>query len=147
MVNSTAISVTLPSTPYLPPINSWTYVEYHEVLYHRSGIEEASKKLTVIGALPQTVIASKLKKYTPYVFYAHYFGKIDGEDQNIISRYSAIVKTNEDGMTFFKFLGIFLTQQKERACIRTVRSRAVYRMNFTIISLKKVQCSLYLSIY
>ena len=100
MVNSTAISVTLPSTPYLPPKDNWTYVQIHEVFYHRHGVAETSQKLTVSGALPQTVVASGLKKYTDYVFYAHYFGKINGEDQNIITQYSVLMKTDEDGMTF-----------------------------------------------
>ena len=98
MINSTSISVTLPSTPHLPPKDNWAYVQNHEILYHRSGIVENPSKLTIIGALPQTVIAKGLKKYTDYVFYAHYFGKIDGKDQNIITRYSAVVKTDEDGM-------------------------------------------------
>ena len=104
MVNSTAISVTLPSTPYLPPKDNWTYIQYHQIFYHRSGIEETPNKLTVIGALPQTVVASRLKKYTDYVFYAHYYGKINGKDQNIITRYSTDVKTAEDGMIYFPIL-------------------------------------------
>ena len=102
MINSTAISVTLPSTPYLPPKDNWTYVQASEVLYHRSGIVEIPQKLTVRGALPQTINATGLKKYTDYVFYAHYFGKINGEVQNIITKYSAVVKTDEDGMTSFQ---------------------------------------------
>ena len=101
MVNSTAISVTLPVTPYLALNDNWTYVQNHEVFYHRSGVEEAPNKLTVIGTLPQTVIASRLKKYTGYVFYAHYFGKINGKNHNIITRYSRVVKTAEDGMISF----------------------------------------------
>ena len=98
MINSTAISVTLPSTPYLAPKANWTYVRKHEILYHRSGIEETPKKLTVIGALPQTINATGLEAYTDYVFYAHYFGKINGEDQNIITSYSEVIKTDGDGM-------------------------------------------------
>ena len=97
MTNSTAISVKLPTTPYLPPTDNWTYVQNHEVLYHRSGVQETPQKLTISGALPQTVVATGLKKYTDYVFYAHYFGTINTEDQNIISGYSMIVKTDEDG--------------------------------------------------
>ena len=100
VINSTTISVTLPSTPYLPPEDAWTYVQNQEVLYHRSGINEIPMKLTVSGALPQTINATGLKKYTDYVFYAHYFGKINGEDQNIITRYSVLMKTDEDGMIF-----------------------------------------------
>ena len=101
MKNSTVISVTLPSTPYLPPKDNWTYVQSSEVLYHRSGIVETPQKLTVSGALPQTINATGLKKYTDYVFYAHYFGKINGEDQNIITRYSVVMRTDEDGMISF----------------------------------------------
>ena len=101
MTNSTAISVTLPSTPYLPPKDGWTYAQAGEILYHRSGIVDAPQKLTVSGALPQTINATGLKKYTDYVFYAHYFGNINRKDQNIITRYSAVVKTDEDGMTSF----------------------------------------------
>ena len=127
MLSSTAISVRLPSTPYLPPINNWTYVERHEILYHRSGIKETPNKLTVVGALPQTVIASGLKKYTDYVFYAHYYGKINGEDQNIITRYSAIIRTNEDGMVSFPIPIHLLDSAEGTAFIRTVRSSAVNR--------------------
>ena len=75
MINSAAISVKLPSTPYLAPKDSWVYVQNHEILYHRSGIIETPDKLTVSGALPQAVVASRLKKYTDYAFYAHYYGK------------------------------------------------------------------------
>ena len=104
MVNSTAISVTLSLTPYLPPKDNWTYVQNHEILYQRSGIVETPQKLTVSGALPQTINATGLKKYTDYVFYAHYFGKINGEDQNIISRYSVVMKTDEDGMMYMSVI-------------------------------------------
>ena len=104
MINSTAISVTLPSTPYLPPKDGWTYAQASEVLYHRSGIVEAPQKLTVSGALPQTINATGLKKYTDYLFYAHYFGNMNRKDQNIITRYSAVVKTDEDGMISFSNL-------------------------------------------
>ena len=98
MINSTTISVTLPSTPYLAPIHDWEYVQKYEILYHRSGIEETPKKLIVTGALPQTINATGLEMYTDYVFYAYYFGKINGENQNIITRYSEAIKTDEDGM-------------------------------------------------
>ena len=98
MVNSTTISIQLPSTPYLPPNDTWIYFQNHEVLYHRSGVQEAAQKLTVSGALPQTTVATGLQKYTDYVFYAHYFGTINGKDQNIITRYSVVMKTDEDGM-------------------------------------------------
>ena len=107
MINSTAISVTLPSTPYLAPKDSWVYVQNHEILYHRSGIVETSQKLTVIGALPQTVVASRLKKYTEYVFYAHYYGKINGEDQNIITTYSVVMRTDEDGVTYILIIPVY----------------------------------------
>ena len=98
MINSTTISVTLLSPPYLPPRDNWTYAQASEILYHRSGVEETAKKLTMSGALPKTVYATGLQKYTDYVFYAHHFGKINGENKNIITRYSAAVKTDEDGM-------------------------------------------------
>ena len=98
MLNSTAISVTLPSTPHLPPKDNWIYVQTSEILYHRSGVVETPFKLTVSGALPHTVIASGLEKYTDYVFYARYYGKINGGDQNFITGYSTVVKTDEDGM-------------------------------------------------
>ena len=107
MINSTSISVTLPSTPYLPPKDNWTYVQNHEILYQRSGIVETPQKLTVSGALPQTINATGLKKYTDYVFYAHYFGKINGEDQNIITRYSVVMRTDEDGMTYILIILVY----------------------------------------
>ena len=119
MFNSTTISVTLPSTPNLPPKDNWVYVQNHEVFYHRSGVEETPKKLTVSGALPQTVIASGLKKYTNYVFYAHYYGKINGGNQNIITGYSTAVKTDEDGMISFEIL----------RCIRKHLSDAIHEKN------------------
>ena len=100
MVNSTAISVTLPSMPYLPPKNNWTYVQTSEILYHRRGVVETPQRLAVIGVLPQTIIATGLQKYTDYLFYAHYHGKISRQDQNIITRYSAVMKTDEDGMIY-----------------------------------------------
>ena len=100
MINSTAISIQLPSTPYLPPKDNWAYIQKHEILYHRSGVQEAPQKLTISGALPQTIVATGLKKYTDYVFYAHYFGTINSEVQNIITGYSAVVKTDEDGMAY-----------------------------------------------
>ena len=98
MINSTSISVKLPATPYLPPKDNWSYTGNTEILYHRSGVVENPSKLTVSGTLPQTIFANGLKKYTDYVFYAHYFGKIDGQDHNIVTRYSVVVKTDEDGM-------------------------------------------------
>ena len=104
MINSTAISIQLPSTPYLPPKDQWTYVQNHEVLFHRKGVEETPQKITVNEALPKTVIATGLKKYTEYVFYAHYFGTINGEDQNIITTYSAAVRTDEDGIYLTVYL-------------------------------------------
>ena len=99
MINSTAISATLPSTPFLPPKDNWVYVQNHEILYHQSGIDEAPNMMTISGALPQTLIASGLKKYTDYLFFARYYGKINGEDQNIITRYSVAMRTDEDGET------------------------------------------------
>ena len=104
MINSTAISVQLPSTPYLPPKDQWTYVQNHEVLFHRKGVEETPQKIIVNGALPKTVIATGLKKYTEYVFYAHYFGTINNTNQNIITAYSAAVRTDEDGIYFTAYL-------------------------------------------
>ena len=107
MVNSTVISVQLPSPPSLPPKDQWTYVQNHEVLFHRTGVEETPQKITVNEALPKTVNATGLKKYTEYVFYAHYFGTINGEDQNIITTYSAAVRTDEDGMYLIFIIFIF----------------------------------------
>ena len=107
MINSTAISAQLPSTPFLTPLDQWKYVQNHEVLYHRKGVEETPQKITVNGALPKTVTATGLKKYTEYVFYAHYFGTISSKDQNIITTYSAPVRTDEDGIYLIFMLVIF----------------------------------------
>ena len=96
MINSTAISITLPSAPYLPPLDSWTYITNHEVRYYKVGDESNVHTITVTGSLPQTVIASRLGKYTDYQFFVHYFGKIGSADQNIVSP-GAIQKTDEDG--------------------------------------------------
>ena len=106
MINSTAISVQLPSTPYLPPKDQWTYVQNSEVLF-RTHFAEAPQKIIVNGTLPKTVIVSGLKKFTIYEFYAHYFGTINGEDQNIITSYSAKVRTDEDGI-YFTVYSIFI---------------------------------------
>ena len=107
MVNSTAISVQLPSAPFLPPKDQWIYVQNHDLLFHRNGVEETPQKITMNGALPKTVIATGLKKYTEYVFYAHYFGTISSEDQNIITTYSAPVRTDEDGIYLIFIIVIF----------------------------------------
>ena len=101
IINSTAIAVELPSIPFLPPRDQWTYVQNNEVLFHRKGVEETPQKITGNGNLPKTVIVTGLKKYTEYVFYAHYFGTINNTDQNIITAYSAPVRTDEDGMFAF----------------------------------------------
>ena len=98
MINSTAISAQLPSTPFLPPRDNWTYVARHEVLYFKVGDESTVSKLEVTGSLPKTVVATGLKKYTDYTFYAHYFGYLDGtKDHHIITR-GVTMKTDEDGM-------------------------------------------------
>ena len=107
MINSTAISVTLLSSPYLPPKDNWTYAQACEILYHRSTVEEAAQKLVLSGALPQTINATGLQKHTDYVFYVHYFGKINGENKNIITRYSVAVKTDEDGMELLSIQGCY----------------------------------------
>ena len=96
MINSTAISITLPSAPHLPPLDSWTYITNHEVRYYKVGDEINVQSITVTGSLPQTVTASGLGKYTDYQFFVHYFGKIGSADQNIVSP-GAIQKTDEDG--------------------------------------------------
>ncbi|XP_065064517.1 neogenin-like [Rhopilema esculentum] len=95
MINSTVISITLPSAPYLPPLDYWTYITNHEVCYYKVGNESNVHTITVTGSLPQTVIASVLGKYTDYQFFVHYFGEIGSADHNIISP-GAIQKTDED---------------------------------------------------
>ena len=97
MVNSTAISVLLQSTPVLPPRDAWASIQKNEVFFKRYQVDEPAKKIAVLEALPRTVIAADLNKYTEYVFYAHYFGNITGKDHNIITSYSVVCRTDEDG--------------------------------------------------
>lgn len=97
MVNSTAISAQLPSTPFLPPRDNWTYVATHEVLYFNVSDESRVFKIAVAGSLPKTVIATGLKKYTDYTFYAHYYGYLNGTEHHHIITRGITMKTDEDG--------------------------------------------------
>ena len=100
MINSTAISAYYRAVPFLPPRDTWSYIQRQDILFHRNGVDDPVQAMTVNGTLPQTVVVTGLKKYTEYLFYAHYYGKINGQDHNIITRYSAAVRTDEDGILF-----------------------------------------------
>ena len=142
MHNSTAISVTLPSRPYLPPRDQWIYIQKHEVLYHRSGVDEPVKIIEINEPLPKTVVATGLNKYTDYVFYARYYGKIDGEDQNIITRYSAVMKTDEDGMKILFALASFSLSMSNSLieCRETKRTVSIFPFSFSGIFRYSIYC-------
>eukprot|EP00795_Rhopilema_esculentum_P007288 gene7288-12985_t len=95
VINSTAITATLFSVPYLPPLDGWTYIPDHEIRYYEDGNATNYRTITVTGSLPQTRMVSGLKKYTAYRFYALYFGTINGSSQNIMSE-SSLQKTDQD---------------------------------------------------
>ena len=105
MINSTAITATLTSTPYIPPRDNWTYVDKYDMLYFETNNPTPSVvKLEFTGSLPKTIHATNLKKYTDYSFYAHYYGYIDGTIEYHIITDGIVMKTDEDGKDF----GIFI---------------------------------------
>ena len=94
-INSTAIGVYLPSVPFLPPRDNWTYAAQQEVIYYRTGYIAEEQAVTVIGAPPRTIPVTNLLYNTEYTIYLRYFGTVRGAVHKINTN-SVTAKTREE---------------------------------------------------
>ena len=100
-MNSTAISVTIPALPTLPPGDKWSSTSAYDIVYYKSSNSASRVTVALTGALPLTKILDNLSKYTLYVFFLRYYGNIDSTvEHNIMSR-KRWATTHEDGKFLF----------------------------------------------
>ena len=98
MINSTAISASLPKAPVIPPRDLWAATQTYKIFYHLKSSAAAVHTFTLTGIFPHAVLAVNLLKYTEYSFYAYYYGSISSVyEYNLISQTSHL-RTDEDGM-------------------------------------------------
>lgn len=115
-INSTAISVKIPSLPTIPPGDKWSSTSAYDIVYYKQSDTATKMTVAVTGALPLTKIFDKLSKYTVYAVYLHYYGNVESTiEHNIISG-TNFATTHEDGKFFCKSqcekqLSIFLIIQ------------------------------------
>ncbi|XP_065063087.1 cell adhesion molecule DSCAM-like [Rhopilema esculentum] len=92
-ISSTSVAVELPSQPRLPKKDNWTSMPKHEIHYFQYDYRNEEHKVNI--TLGHRVLVAGLHKNTIYGFYAHFFGKINEKDQNIVSRIR-YKRTDED---------------------------------------------------
>lgn len=97
VINSTALAAKINSIPRVPPDDQWTSIPKYDLVYYKFADESSKQIIELNGALPVSHTITGLEKYTLYVFYLHFYGKLEAtKEHNIISS-ERRMRTAEDG--------------------------------------------------